>query len=442
MIRNIFGVCALVVLKQQRELITYRKHILSNGLMAIVHEDHSTPLVTVNVLYNVGARDEESHRTGFAHLFEHLMFGGTRQVPEYDRVVDGLGGESNAFTNNDFTNYYLTVPAQFLDKALWLEADRMRLLDFSQQRLDVQRQVVTEEYNQRYVNRPYGDVWMLLRPLCYKTHPYRWNTIGSTIRHVQQASLEQVEQFFYRYYRPDNAILCVAGNVDTDEALSMIEDNFGDIGGPAIPSDGSKAFSRSYPQEHEQIEQRWQTVTRSVPNSKVYMAFHMCHRLHPDYCVYDLLSDVLSNGNSSRLYNHLVKEQGLFTEIDAYISGETDPGLFVVSGSLPDGVSTDAAEEAVWQELRRLAEEPVSEHELAKVVNKSESSAVFGRYKVSDRAFSLCYYEWLGQIDWVNDEVCRYKAVRPDDLQRVARDTFRVEKSSILEYLAEEGAGE
>lgn len=420
-------------------MIQYSHHTLSNGLTLLVHQDPNTPLCTINLLYNVGARDEESHRTGFAHLFEHLMFGGTKQVPSFDEVVDSMGGESNAFTNNDYTNYYLTIPAEQLEKALWLEADRMRLLDFSQKSLDVQKQVVTEEYHQRYENQPYGDVWMLLRPLCYKTHPYRWNTIGATIRHVAQAKLSDVEAFFYRYYRPDNCIMAVAGNVKDEEVLRLVEKYFGDIPRGTEQYDPTLApcMRRTYPKEHEQIEQRFQTVSRNVPSSALYMVFPMCHRLDQNYYAFDLISDILSNGNSSRLYNSLVKEQGIFTEVNAYISGETDPGLFVVKGSLCDGITTDQAQESIWKELQRLIEEPVADIELEKVVNKFESTFLFSQYKAADRALGLCYYYWIGHPEWANTEPENYRKVTPQDIQRVARNTFVKQKSSILEYLAE-----
>lgn|SRR5574344_247468 len=422
-------------------MIQYTKQVLNNGLTVIMHEDHNTPLVSVNVLYAVGARDEDPNRTGFAHLFEHLMFGGTRTVPNYDYYVNSVGGESNAFTNNDYTNYYLTVPAAYLETALWLEADRMRLLDFSQKSLEVQQNVVTEEYNQRFENQPYGDVWLLLRPLCYTTHPYRWSTIGSTIEHVQQATLDDVEQFFFRYYCPDNAILSVAGNIDAAETLRMVEKHFGNIQRTSSQTSlltnplSPKAIFRQYPQEPPQQQMRRLEVHRPVPSNALYMAFPMCHRLNPDYYVFDLLSDVLSNGKSSRLYNELVKKQALFTDINAYISGDTDPGIFVVSGKLHDNVSPAAAETAITAELCRLVDEPVPSLELQKVINKMETSFLFSQYKALDRAMALCYYEWLGHLDWVNNEPEQYRSVQVDDLQRVAKESFTPQHCSVLEYL-------
>ncbi len=436
--------------------VTFEKYRLSNGLTVIVNEDAGTPLVTVNTLYGVGSRDENASRTGFAHLFEHLMFGGTERVPDFDAVVTEAGGESNAFTNNDITNYYVTLPARNLETALWLESDRMRLLDFSQRNLEVQQSVVTEEYNYRYLNRPYGDVWLLLRPLCYKVHPYRWATIGSDIRHVQEATLDDVRNFFFSFYRPDNAILAVSGGVRADEVFRQVEKWYGDIGngerrtengerrtengerrtesGELLFADGVPALHSWLPVEPEQTEARELRVQRDVPSDALYMAYPMCGRLDDDFRATDLISDILSNGNSSRLYNALVKEHQLFTDIDAYITGDRDPGLFVVSGRLTDGTDFDTARRAVEAELRRLADEPPAPHELEKVVNKFENTFFVNIYKNADRAMSLCTYEWLGHTDWVNDEPALYRRTTVEDIQRVAKQIFRQERQNVLEY--------
>lgn len=415
-------------------MIQYKRYILPNGLTLIVHEDHDTPLATINILYNVGARNENPSRTGFAHLFEHLMFGGTEQVPDFDLVVNGMGGESNAFTNNDITNYYQTVPAQHLETALWLEADRMRKLDFSPRSLAVQQSVVTEEYNQRYVNQPYGDVWLLLRPLCYKVHPYRWCTIGMDIRHVQEATLEDVEAFFYRYYRPSNAIMAVAGNVEAEEVLRLVEKHFGDIGG-----DGLGREVCDLAPEPDMEGPRRMEVERDVPATALYKAYLMGDRLSEEYYVCDMLSDVLSNGKSSRMYNELVKRCGLFSELDAYITGDRDRGLFVVSGKPADGVDVAEAEQAIEEELERIKREPVGDYELQKVKNKYENTFVYGQYKVAERAMSLCYYEWLGHIDWVNDEPELYKKTTADDLMRTASKILDRERCATLVVRAKGG---
>lgn len=410
-------------------MIDYQKHKLSNGLTVIVNEDRGTPLVTVNTLYGVGARDEDASRTGFAHLFEHLMFGGTERVPDFDAVVTEAGGENNAFTNNDITNYYITLPARNLETALWLESDRMRGIDLSQRALEVQQSVVTEEYNYRYVNRPYGDVWMLLRPLCYTVHPYRWCTIGSDIRHVQEATLEDVRNFFARYYRPDNAILSVCGNVRADDVFRLAEKWYGDIGSGKRKAESGKRIA-----EPEQREARELRVERDVPSDALYMAYPMCSRVDDDFRAADLVSDILSNGRSSRLYNALVKDRQLFTEIDAYITGDADPGLFVVSGRLTSGTDFGTARRAVEDELCRLVAEPPSPHELEKVVNRFENTFFVNNYKSADRAMSLCQNEWLGHIEWVNDEPALYRTVTVEDVRRVATGMFRPEHQSVLFY--------
>jgi predicted Zn-dependent peptidase len=412
--------------------VEYSRHTLDNGLRVLLHRDTTTPLVTVNVLYLVGSRDERPDRTGFAHLFEHLMFGGTPRYPDFDAVVDSIAGESNAFTTCDYTNYYMTFPADGLPTALALEADRMagvrpdisgiRVGRFSEEVLEVQKRVVTEEYHQRYMNQPYGDVYLLLRPLCYKVHPYRWPTIGADIRHVQEATMEEVQDFFDRYYRPDNAILCVAGNIDEQETLRMVEEAFG-MAGVRPDINGM----RRYPEEPEQREARLLEVGRDVPNDAFYMAWVMSDRYTPDpvsgrplYYAFDALSDVLATGHSSRLYRRMVQEEALLTEVNAFITGDMGPGLFVVTGKLRAGVDFATAEAAVREELDRLAAEPLPDREVEKVANHYENTFVYSQYKASDRAYSLCYYEMMGDVALANSEPEHYRALRPDDLQRVA----------------------
>lgn len=399
-------------------------------MKVILHRDDTTPLVTVNLLYQVGSRNERADRTGFAHLFEHLMFGGTKRFPDYDLEVDAMGGESNAFTNNDYTNYYLTIPAQHLEQALTLEADRMRgewdIEDNHWNVLDVQQKVVTEEYNQRYMNQPYGDVWMLLRPLCYKTHPYRWCTIGANIKHVQEATLDDVRSFFNQYYKPNNAILAIAGNIDEQAAFAMVERLFGDI-----RPDNEKSTT-ALPKEQEQTEARRLEVERDVPNNAIYKAWRMCDHQSADYYVYDMISDILSNGHSSRMYQHLVQEQQLFTEINAYITGELDEGLFVVSGRLCDNTTFEQAERAIDEEIERLQHELVSAHEVEKVANKYENTFVYSQYKAADRALGLCFYEMLGDIDLVNNEPEIYRRVTPEQVMRVAQQLTHPRSSTLI----------
>jgi len=402
-------------------MVSYEKETLDNGLRVLVHRDEVTPLVTVNMLYRVGSRNERENRTGFAHLFEHLMFGGTRKYPDFDRIVDEIGGESNAFTNNDYTNYYITLPAQYLEQALLLEADRMcgdwDIEGDHWNVLDVQKRVVTEEYNQRYMNQPYGDVWLLLRPLCYKAYPYRWATIGADIRHVQEATLQDVRDFYDRYYLPSNAILSIAGNVDIQDTLELVRQTFGSIRRGLTPSCGNSKL----PLEPEQTEARRMEVVRDVPNNALYKAWVMCDRMSADYYAYDMISDVLSNGHSSRMYRHLVQENPLFTEINAYITGDLGPGLFVVSGRLREGVEFEQAEHAVDEEIRQLQESLIGSHELEKVANKFENTFVYSQLKSSDRALSLCYFEMIGQPDLINHEPDCYRKVTAEDISRVAQ---------------------
>lgn len=404
-------------------MIEFSKYILNNGLRVLLHRDGSTPLATVNILYQAGARDEQPRRTGFAHLFEHLMFGGTERFPDFDLEVDRLGGESNAFTNNDYTNYYMTVPADALPQALELEADRMFRPcgdgghRFGSKTLEVQRRVVTEEYNQRYMNQPYGDVWMHLRPLCYRQHPYRWCTIGADIRHVQEASLEEVEDFFGRWYAPANAILALAGNIGSDEEAMALVRKYFDTPAAADPM---RVQDRSYPAEPEQTESRRLALQRQVPANAIYKAWVMGDRWSRNYYACDMLSDVLSNGDSSRMYRHLVQEQGLFSEVNAYIMGDLGPGLFVMTGKLCDGVDFDRAEAALARELHALQEQPIDEHEMQKVKNKFENTFVYSQYKNADRAQSLCYYEMIGHAEWVNTEPENYRDISAEEVRAAA----------------------
>ena len=425
-------------------MIEYVRYVLDNGLRVLVHHDGSTPLATVNLLYCVGARDEKPHRTGFAHLFEHLMFGGTRQVPDFDSAVDALGGEANAFTNNDYTNYYLTVPAQHLSQALALEANRMAG-DWNTngdhwEVLDVQRKVVTEEYHQRYLNQPYGDIWMHLRPLCYQRHPYRWCTIGADIRHVQEASLDDVRQFYNRFYRPDNAILAIAGNVDPDTSLTLVQQLFGSLR-PADPTPLAGVAQRVYPAEPPQTESRAEDLCRDVPNNALYLAWHMCDRFSPLFHAYDMLTDLLGNGHSSRLYRRLVQETNLFTEIDAYITGDIGPGLFVISGKLtdPSAQALSGAEAAIMEQVDLLRRD-LTDHpgtlatELEKVANKYENTFLFSQYKASDRALSLCYYEMLGDASLINREPQIYRHTSPASLLQAVQ-SLRPDNCSTLRVL-------
>lgn len=410
-------------------MIHFERTKLANGLTVIVHQDKTTPMVAIDVCYNVGSRDEHPDRTGFAHLFEHLMFGGSKHIPSYDEPLQRAGGDNNAFTSNDLTNYYLTLPKNNIETGFWLESDRMLELAFSKQSLEVQRNVVIEEFKQRYLNQPYGDVWPLLRQLAYKVHPYQWPTIGREISHIEKATMQQVKDFFFTHYAPDNAVLVVTGDVEFAEIVKLAEKWFG-----PIPNRNVKP--RNLPEEPEQTELREQTVERDVPNDMIYMAWHMVERLDPRYYTTDLISDVLSNGNSSRLYLTLVQKEKLFTELDAYISGDYEPGLFVVSGKPSDGVSLETARRAIEAELNRMKAELVPAYELEKVKNKMEANIVYGEMNYLTKAMNLATNEILQDAALINTQVENYRAVTPEDIQEVSRQLFRIENCSVLNYIA------
>ena len=416
-------------------MLQINRHILSNGLRLVHSQDASTQMVALNVLYNVGARDENPEHTGFAHLFEHLMFGGSVNIPDYDAPLQLAGGENNAWTTNDITNYYLTVPRQNVETGFWLESDRMLSLDFSERSLEVQRGVVMEEFKQRCLNQPYGDVGHLLRPLAYRVHPYQWPTIGKELSHIANATLEEVKDFFFRFYAPNNAVLAVTGNISFEEAVSLTEKWFGPIPRREVPL-------RQLPKEPVQTGERRQVVERNVPLDSLFMAYHMCDRLDADYYAFDILSDILSNGRSSRLNQHLVQEKQLFSSIDAYISGTIDAGLFHISGKPAAGVSLEEAEAAVREELNELQTALVQEHELEKVKNKFESTQIFGNINYLNVATNLAWFELNGQAEDMEKEVERYRAVTADRLKAVAQTAFREENGVVLYYKSSKGEQE
>ena len=410
-------------------MVKFYRHQLANGLQVIVYPDFSTPMVALDVCYHVGAKNENPNRTGFAHLFEHLMFGGTKNIPDYDRPLQQAGGENNAYTNNDLTNYYLTVPKENLETGFWLESDRMLELDFSEESLNVQKNVVIEEFKQRNLNQPYGDVWPLLRELAYQVHPYRWQTIGKEISHIADASLDDVKDFFYRFYAPDNAVLILSGHVDVDECLHLAEKWFG-------PIPNRKVNKAPVSLEPEQTACREKTVERDVPDTALYLAFHMPDRRQREYYVCDLISDVLSNGNSSRLYQKLIKEQKLFVELDAYISGDHDAGLFIVSGKLAGQVTIEQAQEAVWKELQLIQQELISPIELEKVKNKLEANLVYSEMNYLNIAQELATFENIERAELINEQTDIYRSVTNSDLMLMAQKLFQPNNCSQLNYLA------
>ncbi len=410
-------------------MIKFEKFELANGLKVIVHQDIATPLACINILYNVGSRDENPNQTGFAHLFEHLMFGGSVNISSFDEPLQLVGGENNAFTTNDFTNYHLTLPSENIETGFWLESDRMMSLAFSDKSLEVQRSVVIEEFKQRYLNQPYGDVWLLLRPMAYKVHPYLWDTIGKDISHIENVKIEDVKAFFKKFYCPNNAIMVVAGNVKFEEIKRLSEKWFGPI--PKGPEN-----ARNLPQEPAQTEARSITVERNVPANAIYKAYHMCSRYDKEYYAVDLISDILSQGNSSRLHNSLVKDKELFSDIQAYGMSEMDEGLFIVSGKLSEGVTMQQADDAINEELQKIKSYLVTNDELTKVKNKVEASHVFGEMDILNKATNLAVSQLLGDADMVNNEVEKYSVVTAEQIKVQANIIFRNENCSTLYYLS------
>ncbi|MEN9962931.1 MAG: hypothetical protein RL582_26 [Bacteroidota bacterium] len=411
-------------------MIQFEQCILENGLRVLVHPDKSTPMAVVNVLYDVGAKDENPEKTGFAHLFEHLMFGGSINIPSYDEPLQIAGGENNAFTTNDLTNYYCQLPADNIETAFWLESDRMLSLAFGKKSLDVQRKVVCEEFKEHYINKPYGDVWHKMRELAYTTHPYRWMTIGASLKHVEDATLEDVKSFFFKHYTPCNAILVVAGNVEFNHVKLLAEKWFG-----PIPS--GERYQRSLPIEPEQKSARHLEVKSGVPLDALIKCWHMSSRMDERYYTFDLISDILSGGGSSRLFQTLVKEKQLFSSIDCYHYGSTEPGLMTIEGKVVKGVDIREAEKALMEELKHLQQNGISELELEKVKNKAESSMAFEDMSLMNRASSLAMYENLGDANLINTELSKYQAVTAEQIKTQSQWLFRDENCSTMYYLSE-----
>ncbi len=406
-------------------MIKFERFTLPNGLTVLFHKDVTTPLAVVNTLYDVGARDESEEKTGFAHLFEHLMFGGSVNIPDFDAPLQLAGGESNAFTSNDITNYYNVLPAVNIDTALWLESDRMLSLAFTPKSLEVQRNVVIEEFKQRYLNQPYGDVWLELRPLAFHTHPYKWCTIGKEISHIEEATMEDVKAFFGVHYHPANAILCIAGNFELEEIRDKVSKWFGDIPEKLKPA-------RILTAEPEQTEFREKILERNVPTDAFYYAFKMAERRSDGYYIADVLSDCLGRDKSSRLYIALKKEQKLVSEIGAYISGDLDNGLLIISGKLNPGVTFDMLDNALWEALDELKKSPMKESELNRLMIKIRTAREFQEQGLLNRAMNLCYFELLGDANGINEEHLIYQAIQPDHLQETAIHLFRKENCSLL----------
>jgi zinc protease len=408
-------------------MINFERITLENGLRVIVHTDKTTPFVAINVCYNVGSKHEDSERTGFAHLFEHLTFGGSLNVKDFDTPTQQAGGTNNAFTSNDITNYYITIPASNIETALWLESDRMLGPRFSKKGLDVQRKVVIEEFRQRSLNRPYGDIWHLLRDLCFKVHSYRWPTIGLSVEHLEKASLEEVKDFFFHHYAPNNAVLVISGNISNEKAFKLAEKWFGNIPEREIinPLINPEPF---------QTEDRLVTVQRDVPIDTFYIGWHMGARADKDFYAADLLSDILSNGNSSRIEEKLIKGQKLFVEADVFLSGENEPGLFIATGKVSDKVDYEFAQKALVNELLLTTEEKISDYELEKVKNKVEADLLFNEIGYLEKAMQLASFEILGDAGLINEQANKYRDITAEDILSVAKKIFRVGNRNTLNY--------
>ena len=413
-------------------MLQFERFTLENGLRVLVHEDKATAMVAMNILYDVGARDEEAHRTGFAHLFEHLMFGGSVNIPEYDEPLQMAGGENNAYTTNDITNYYIQLPLKNIETAFWLESDRMLSLAFSEKSLDVQRKVVSEEFKEHYLNKPYGDAWHLLRSLAYKVHAYQWPTIGKDLKQIEDAKLDDVKSFFFKHYRPLNAVMCVAGNVTTAQVKELAEKWFGNI--PA-----GEHYDRHLLQEPRQEEDRVQTVYADVPLDALYKAWHITGRLTPDYYATDLITEILGSGFSSRLYQRLVKEEQLFSNINCYHTGSLDPGLLVIEGKIREGKTIEEANAAVESEIRLLVAQGVNDNELEKSKNKIEAMIAFEDVSLLSRANNLAFYELMGDAALINKEWEKYQSVTPAFLQKTAEEVFREGNCNTLFYKKKHG---
>ena len=412
-------------------MIQFERFTLDNGLRVLFHKDESTPMAVVNVLYDVGAKDENPAQTGFAHLFEHLMFGGSINIPTYDEPLQKAGGENNAYTTNDITNYYLKLPKENLETAFWLESDRMLSLAFNENSLEVQRKVVCEEFKENYINKPYGDVWKYLRALCYTQHPYQWMTIGKELRHIEDAQLQDVKNFFKKHYTPRNAILAVAGNTTLEEVKQLTKKYF-------EPIPGGNKYERHIAPEPEQKESRRQTVEKDVPVSIIMKAYHIEDRQSPHYYTADVITEVLAGGKSARLYKALVKEQKLFSQVNCYHTGSIEKGLLVIVGNLADGISPETGEEAIDQIVQDFMQDGVNERELDKVLNKIENLMVFEDMGLISRANNLAFYELLGDAHKMNEELSNYQKVTAQDVLEQAKHIFRKENENVLFYLAKQ----
>lgn len=408
-------------------MIQFEKWELKNGLKVILTQDLNTPLVTINTMYDVGSKDENPELTGLAHLFEHLMFSGSKNAANFDEILQNAGGENNAFTSNDVTNYYITLPKENIETGLWLESDRMQDLVLDQEKLNVQKKVVIEEFKQRYFNQPYCDVWLKLRPLCYKNHSYQWPTIGKSIEQIEKVTLSDATNFYQRFYAPNNATLVIAGNISKKECEALVCKYFEN-------KTSSEINRNTLLPENFQTEQRTTEIIADVAFDAIYMAFHIEEKESIAYYTADLLTDILSGGSSSRFYLQLVKELQLFSDVSAYLTGESDPGLLVITGKLSENTSFEKAEKAIWETINNLCTEGLVEKELEKVINKKLTAEVYSEMQALNKAMKLAFYSTIDKLNEVNDTMQKLKSVSEQDLINYCKSHLTKDKSNILYY--------
>lgn len=410
-------------------MLNFYRHTLKNGLKIVVHEDKTTPLACLNILYKVGAKNENPEKTGMAHFFEHLMFTGSKNVADFDAILEEAGGENNAFTNNDITNFYQILPAQNIETAFWLESDRMKNLSFTEKGFKTQKSVVIEEFKEVHINQPYGDIDEIIRALAYDKHPYKWSTIGKNVSHIKNTSKKDLKEFYNKYYTPNNAVLVITGNVNTENIIELSQKYFGNI--PASIIDDT-----IIPTEPKQTEIKIIEHYANVPQDAIVMAFHMGSRLNENFYAADLTSDILANGKSSRLYSELVKGKKYFSELDTWIHGSVDPGLIMIQGYPHSKYNLKDAEKAILNVINELSVNQPTDYECAKVANKAVSSWMFSNLSIENKAYNLAFFEMLGEIGKINTEEESYLKVDKQQIQDNIKSIYKPENCSILRYYA------
>jgi zinc protease len=408
-------------------MINYESFELTNGLKVIVHPDQQSPTVAFNLIYNVGSRDENPNKTGFAHLFEHLMFGGSENIPDYDIPLQKVGAQNNAYTTPDITNYYITLPQQNLETAFWLESDRMKALSFDQKVLDIQKSVVIEEFKQRYLNQPYGDLMLKLRPLVYQNHSYSWATIGKSIEHIESFSMDDVKDFFYKYYLPNNACLVVGGYVKTTEIEKLSKKWFGDIPAGFIPQ-------RNLPQNELIAEPIKVTIEKSMPQKMLSLAYLMPPRFDSDYYNLDFLSDTLGQGKASYFYQKLVSQKKLFTNCSAYHTGSLDQGMFIISASLQPEIDYELAEKEIQMTMQKFINEDINAEEIQRAKTQLSVSEGFQDVNLLNRCVKLAYAANAGNPNKIELENQLYQDVSLDSIIQSSKEHIFQKNHVSLRY--------